>query len=144
MMARRVLHLRHPDGFSEEMYLRFLAGCRLFQAHVSITLSEWERIANAGAERVVGEYAFGPPTLSPDRRVASLPIEGEATLGSRAAFENCSSYLLGAFLPPEFKQHLEEGLTEPAVDGRTYWRTPSEPLARVVAGARPFGGEGRP
>jgi hypothetical protein len=123
------------------MYLRVLAGCRLFEAHVNTTLSEWGRIANAGEERIVGQYAFEAPTLSPDRRIASFSIEGEATLGSRAVFENSSSYLLSAFFPPEFKQQLEEGLTDPAVDSRTYWRKPMEPLARVLAAARPFGGD---
>jgi hypothetical protein len=124
------------------MYLRFLAGCRLFEAHVSTVLSEWARIANSGEERILGEYAFESPMLSSDRRIASLPIEGEATLGSRAAFENGSSHLLSVFFPPEFKQELEEGLTEVAVDGRTYWRTPSELLASALAAARPFGGTG--
>jgi hypothetical protein len=140
-MAHRVLHIRHPDGLSEEMYLRFLAGCRLFEAYVKAVLSEWGRLPDAGPERVVGEYIFGAPRLSADRGVASLPIDGEGTLGSRAAFENASSYLLSAFFPSEFKQLVEEGLTESTGDGRTYWRQPAELLSRALAAARPFGSQ---
>jgi hypothetical protein len=70
----------------------------------------------------------------------SLSIDGVWTAGSRALFEGMSSYLLSTFLPPQFKAGVEEGLTE-SVTGRpsTNWRKPSEPLARVLAGASPFG-----
>jgi hypothetical protein len=137
-MNRRVLHLRHPDGFSSEMFERFRAGCRLFQAHVQTTLSEWERFPAAGDERIAGDYRFLPPELSSDGLVASLPIEGQWTLGSRAELENGAAYLLLAFFSPEFKQRLQEGLTE-SVTGQmsTSWREPLQPIARVLAVATP-------
>ncbi len=138
-MTRRILHLRHPEGFSDDMFKRFESGCSLFRALVETTLSEWTSLPDAGAERVIGQYQFSAPELSGDRRIVSLPIDGTWTLGSRAAFENASAYLLRAFLPTEFKRHVEEGLTESGTgDTRTHWRRPSELLDRALAITSPF------
>jgi hypothetical protein len=138
-MTRRVLHLRHPAGFSQELFERFRAGCRLFQVHVETTLLEWTRFP-AVEEGVRGEYRFSTPELSADCLIASLTLEGPATVGSRAAFENASSYLLRMFLPYDFKRDLEEGLTETVATGETltHWRKPTELLERALATATPF------
>lgn len=133
-MTRRVLHLRHPDGFSSEMFERFRSGCRLFQIHVETTLSEWQRFPGAGDNQVLGEYVFHPPELSSDGLVASLPIDGASTLGSRNSFENGAAYLLAEFLSPEFKRNMQQGLTESATgELLTNWREPLQPIARMPA-----------
>lgn len=128
--ANRWLHLRHPDGFSPEMFERFRAGCALWEAFVCTSVREWERL---GAPDGAVKYACLPPELSLDRKVATCPLVATSTIGSRAKYENAGSYLLRAFLPPSFHTGLEEGLTEDIGDGRgpqTSWRTPADVLLR--------------
>lgn len=138
MLANRWLHLRHPDGFSAEIFDCFRSGCALWLAYVEISIQERERLGNNdGAPR----YTALPPELSADRLVASLPLAGHSTLGSRAKYENIASYLLREFFPFGFSQRLEEGLTEDIGDGRGYqtsWRNPAEDLRRLVAQTKPF------
>jgi hypothetical protein len=139
MEPDRWLHLRHAEGFSPEMFERFRSGCVLWDAYVQANIRERERLGtNDGTPR----YVCFPPELSPDRRVASLPVAGHQTLGSRARFENGASYLLREFFPFEFGKGLEEGLTEDLGDGRgpqTSWRTPVEFLSHRTGGVFPFG-----
>ena len=69
--------------------------------------------------------AFFDPELSAHRRIATLPLGGECTVGSRACFEDGCSRLLWQFYPLEFLVPLEEGVTEgldPAQGPRTNWR----------------------
>jgi hypothetical protein len=138
MLANRWLHLRHPDGFSSEMFDCFRSGCALWLAYVQVSIQERERLGNDdGSPR----YAALPPELSADRLVASLPLAAHSTLGSRARYENMAAYLLREFFPLDFSQRLEEGLTEDLGDGRgaqTSWRTPAEVLQRLVGQAKPF------
>jgi hypothetical protein len=120
------------------MFECFRSGCALWVAYVEISIQERERLGNNdGAPR----YTSRPPELSADRLVASLPLGGQSTLGSRAKYENIASYLLREFFPFDFSQGLEEGLTEDIGDGRGYrtsWRSPAEDLRRLVAQAKPF------
>lgn len=122
MIANRWLHLRHPDGFSEAMFECFRAGCALWNTHVQVSIREWEHLGRPdGAAR----YVCLAPELSSDRRVASLPLAADSTVGSRARYEDAASYLLRQFFPLEFMLALEEGLTEDLGDGhRTNWRRP--------------------
>jgi hypothetical protein len=139
-MPKRFLHLRHPQGFSSERMQEFRAGCRLFQIHVDTVLAEWRALPGR-AEAVLGTYAFGEPSLSADTRVASLPLDGESTLGSRTEFESCSSYLLSQFLPAAFCEELESGLEEDLTGSGeriTYWRRLSFPIERLTGLAQPF------
>ena len=129
-MSRRILHLRHPKGFTDSEFEQFRAHCGVFQAYVAAYLQNWNAIRtfnNYAAPR----YEFGTPTISDDRRVASLTIDGEQTIGSRAQLENYSSYLLWQFFDKAFLKDLEEGLTEELGGGPvTSWR-PVSP--RIVA-----------
>jgi hypothetical protein len=140
MAADRWLHLRSSAPWSAEMFDRFRSGCRLWQAHVQAVCRE--PCADLGA----ADYEFFEPVLSGDRLVATLPVGGPWTLGSRSKFENIASYLLREFLPHEFCRDLEEGLTEPDASdptkNSTSWRKPSEPIARAVARALPFAPSG--
>ena len=130
MTANRWLHLRHPQGFSEELLERFQAGCRIWRAYVEALLTDWRYTPNAGSA-AAPRFVICDPELSADRRVATLPLGGEQTLGSRARIENQSCFLLRAYLPSEFKCDLEEGLTEDDLAGRrvTNWRKPVVPLS---------------
>jgi hypothetical protein len=121
------------------MFSRFQCGCRLWQAYVEAFLRETVSRDSVGTPT----YEFFPPTLSADQLTATLPIGGTSTLGSRSKFENIASYLLREFLPHEFRSGLDEGLTEPDPHHpeatATNWRSPGEPIERVLAAAMPFG-----
>lgn len=132
------MHLRHPDGFTPERFEQFRAGCRLFEAHVRTVLAEWQRLRQ-DPRAITGQYIFGEPVLSEDRRVATLPIDGSNTLGSRSEFENMNSLLLHRFLPTEFRSALEEGLEE-EVTGElvTSWRPVGDTAERLIALADRF------
>jgi len=137
MEANRWLRLRHPEGFSVEMFDCFRSGCALWLAYVNVSIQERERLQiNDGAP----QYTAFPPELSDDRLVASLPLAAHSTLGSRARYEDLASYLLRDFFPFVFSERLEEGLTEDIGRGfQTNWRTPADLLKRLVAKAHPFG-----
>jgi hypothetical protein len=138
LQPTRYLRLRHPDGFSPEMFDRFRSGCALWDAYVQVALREWSRL---GGRDGAPTYTCLPPELSPDRRVASLPIAGQSTLGSRVKYENCASYLLREFLPFDFLPQLEEGLTEDMGGGRgmqTNWRRPADVIQRLAGQVAPF------
>jgi hypothetical protein len=126
----RWLHLRHPSGFSAEQFALFVAHAAIFRAYAEALLQNWQSLPfNAGHPSV--SYVFFPPTLSTDRLVASLPLGGARTLGTRARIENLSSYMLWQFFQPEFLKDLEEGVTE-TIDSSagpcTNWR----PLSRAL------------
>jgi len=103
---------------------------------VSAFLNEPLATESVGAAR----YEFLPPYLSDDRLVATLPVDGFWTLGSRSKFEHLAAHLLWTFLPLEFREQLRVGLTEPdfhdSARSRTDWYDPMEPIERVLAGAR--------
>ena len=126
----RWLHLRHPSGFSAEQFALFVAHAAIFQGYVEALLQNWQALPfHAGHPSL--SYVFFPPTLSGDRLVATLPLGGARTLGTRAQIENLSSYMLWQFFPPEFLKDLEEGVTETinASEGPyTNWRQLSRAL----------------
>ncbi len=119
-MLRR-LHLKHPDGFDEEMFRRFEAGCRVWSAYVHAVLKE--------SLHQVGEveYQIGPATLSEDRTIASLTIQGEWSVGARAHFEDAGSFLLREFMLFPFALGLMEGLEEERGEGEVSWRSAYPP-----------------
>lgn len=124
----RWLHVRYSKGFSPELWALFHAHCRVFEAHARALLDNWSEL---GQGESPPDYEFFPPELSDDRTVASLPLGGESTLGSRCIIENACSPLLWQFMPLEVQLHLEEGLTEPHLtkEGKftTNWRKPAQP-----------------
>lgn len=105
----RWLHVRHPSTFSAEEFELFKALCRVFRAYVEASLAEWLLLGGHEAPH----YEFFEPTLSSDRKVATLPVGGEWTLGTRAEFENFKSYMLWERFPLPLRFQLEEGITEP-------------------------------
>ena len=119
----RWLHLRHPQGFTDEDFERFRAHCEVWQAYVSAVLANWSLlVTNTGQ---APNYIFFEPELSPDRKIATLPVGGDSNLGSRSMFENGASRMLSEYFPWDFKQQLEEGLTETInrqKGPQTYWR----------------------
>jgi hypothetical protein len=120
----RWMRLRHPDGFAPERFDEFCALCRIFRAYVEASLAE-PAIFDFGSP----SYVFFEPELSADRTIASLPLGGQPTVGSRAHFENGSSWMLWHLLPVAFRAELEEGLTEDIGNGlRTNWRKPFEAI----------------
>lgn len=107
----RWLHLRHPDSFNAEMYALFLCHTRIWRAYVEALLLEWPQMPQHFGTPAPA-YEFYPPELSHDRTVASLPLGGPWTLGSRAAIEDGCSHLLWQYFPVPFLFGLDEGLTE--------------------------------
>ena len=123
-MPDRQLHLKHPDGFDDDMFARFKAGCRVWTAYVHAVLAE--DLHQLGQV----EYVVGDPTLSTDRTIATLPISGDWTIGARAHFEDAASPMLYEFLPFHFVIHTHEGLTEDRGDGpQTSWRKALKPTS---------------
>ena len=110
MSYKRWLHLRHPDGFSPERFEQFHAHCHVMQAYVKSLLANWNKLG-AGTQPPP-HYIFYEPELSEDRKIATLPLGGEWTIGSRAIIEDGCSKLLWRFMPISFTIDLEEGLTE--------------------------------
>jgi hypothetical protein len=112
----RWLHVRHRGGFTEEQWASFQAHCRYFEGCANALLTNW--VALGQGERTL-RYVFFPPELSEDRTIATLPLAGEWSLGTRAAIENGLSGLLWGYLlrymPIEDFAALEEGLTEPSL-----------------------------
>lgn len=129
MAPNRWLHVRHPRGFTEEQFACFKAQCRIWRRYVESVLAEWRFLERYPAP----SYEFFDPELSADRKVATLPVGGEWTLGTRADFEDAHARLLWERFPLELKLELEEGLTEPDPrDSRrehTNWR-PAMPRPR--------------
>lgn len=119
----RFLHLRHPDGFSDERFTLFVSHCRIWQAYVCAVLAEWHTIEPSHGRAPA--YLFFDPSRSSDGLQVTLPVGGDQTLASRATFEDAASHLLSDFFPFEFKLGLEEGLTEttrPNGGLETSWR----------------------
>lgn len=108
----RWLHLRNPDGFSEAEWTLFQAHCRVWVDLVKSLLANWTAL---GHSYEPPHYEFFEPELSPDRTVATLPIGGGWTVGSRATIENGLSYVLWWYMPIGLQLKLEEGLTEPVL-----------------------------
>jgi hypothetical protein len=124
----RWLHLKHPKGFDDERFAAFEAHCRIFEKYVQAVLDNAHHIS--GLKRAIGEtpvrYIFFQPELSDDRKIATLPIGGVNTLGTRANIENGLSWMLWYYMPIDFKKDLEEGITEDFGTGKyTNWRKPT-------------------
>jgi len=120
-MQNRVMHLRHPQGFDQRRFEQFRAHCRVFKAFVEALLADWNEIG--AGKYPAPRYEFGEPALSDDRTVASLPLGGEATVGSRAQIENASSFMLWRFFDASFREQMDEGITEDIGSGMTTnWR----------------------
>jgi hypothetical protein len=79
MPPNRWLHLRRREGFTPEAFERFRAHCRVVRAYVEAVLENWSHFESYPAPR----YEFYEPELSADRRIATLPLGGEQTLGTR-------------------------------------------------------------
>ena len=120
----RWLHVRNRRGFTPEQFECFKAHCRVWRAYVEAVLADWRHFETYDAPR----YEFFEPELSADKTVATLPLGGEWTLGTRSFFEDASSRLLWEWFPLSFQLEVEEGLTEPAPAdasrNQTNWRKP--------------------
>lgn len=126
----RWMHVRQPAGFSPETFDVFCASAEIFVAHARALLKNWRRLPDNEDHPPI-EYVFFPPELSDDRQVASLPIGGRSTLGTRLSIENLCSYMLWQYLPMHFMEGLDEGLTETidsAQGPKTYWRLPASAI----------------
>ncbi len=124
-VADRWLHLRDPEGFDDVGFRQFESGCRLWLVFARACIAEKLRLDGPPTRRgsVQPDYHTLPPTLSPDRRVATLPVYGEWNLGSRADFENASAHLLGHFMPFDVRLRMQQGFTEDIGEGpTTSWR----------------------
>ena len=131
----RWMRLRRPGGFTAADFDCFSAHSEAFVAYAQSWLKNWHRKpGETDSARV--EYVFFRPEISEDKTVVSLPIGGQTVIGTRAALENGSSYMLWQFLPANCMEGLEEGFTETssATEGeQTHWRQPFKAIAFVNA-----------
>lgn len=127
----RWLHVRLPRPFTEVEFDSFCAQAEIWCKYVQATLDVWPRL---GETYPAPRYEFFAPELSADRCVATLPVGGEWTLGTRSLFENADSRLLWQHLPIELQLEGEEGITETIAEQQvTHWR----PLLRREAATPP-------
>jgi len=115
------------------MFEVFRANTEIFVAHANALLSVWHRFPG---NVIAPTYFFLPAELSQDLTIATLPIGGESTVGTRSAIENGCSYLLWQHFPMSFMEGLEEGITETidhSVGPTTNWRTPSHTISFIHA-----------
>lgn len=134
-VPNRWMRLRQPRGFSDLEFDVFRASCEIVAAYADSLLANWRRLPLRGNDAPVS-YVFFPPELSADRTVASLPIGGAQTLGTRAAIENFCSFMLWQHLPMRSMDGLEEGLTEtidPEQGPSTHWRLPMKEIGFLNA-----------
>lgn len=116
----RWLHVRLPRPLSEAEWAMFQAQVRVFERYVTSTLADW---AALGHDYAPPAYVFFPPELSEDRTVATLPLGGDWSLGTRALFENGATFMLWQHYPHELQMEIEEGLSEPHEGAiATEWR----------------------
>lgn len=129
MRPNRWLHVRHPAGFDTEQFAKFEAHCRIFRAYVEAVLAEWPLLR---AGELPPQYEFFDAELSHDRTIATLPLGGEQTLGTRHQLEDMRSRMLWEHFPAAFQLELEEGLTEADVADRTKLRTEWRKAGRLL------------
>ncbi len=122
-MANRQLHIRHPSGFSDEVFDVFCASAEVFVAHAEALLRVFRRLPT-NRDHPQTAYLFGSPSLSQDRRTASISITGEWTIATRSAIEIGLAHLLWVHLPIEVLDGLEQGRTE---NGEATWWPPHQP-----------------
>lgn len=122
-MAIRQLHIRHPSGFSDDVFDVFCASSEVFVAHAEALLRIFRRLPH-NRDHPQTIYEFGSPLLSHDRRMASITISGESTLATRSSIEIGLAHLLWVHLPIGVLDGLEQGRTE---NGETFWWPPHQP-----------------
>ena len=117
----RWLHVRLGREFTAEEFAKFCAHAEVWRALVEAHLARWRRL---GYEYDPPLYEFFDPLLSVDRCVATLPLGGEWTVGTRSLFENSFSHFLWSHFPIAFQLEAEEGLTETVLEPppQTHWR----------------------
>jgi hypothetical protein len=134
-VPNRWMRLRRLGGFTAEDFDCFSAHTEAFVAYAQSWLRNWHRQPRAASSPTI-EYVFFPPEISDDGTVVSLPIGGQTSLGTHAALENGSSFMLWQFLSMTCMEGLEEGITE-TIDSRfgerTNWRQPFTAISFVNA-----------
>lgn len=117
----RWLHVRLKREFTQDEFEMFCAHAEVWRDLVEAHLSRWRRLGN---DYDPPKYEYFAPLLSADRRVATLPLGGEFTLGTRATFENGFSHFLWINFPLAFQLEAEEGITETigSPPAATNWR----------------------
>src|SRR5258706_12520076 len=89
----RWLHVRVQTPFRDDLWALFVGNTRIFRAYVQAVLLEWPLVAKRAGQPTPPTllYSFFEPSLSNDRRVATLPLGGDYILLSRLYFENASA-----------------------------------------------------
>ncbi len=126
-VQKRQLHLRFARPVSDQEERSVRAAFRVWKASVDAVLANFCDLPMGRDHDRAPRYEIGEPSLDHARVVFTIPIDGEQTLGSRAAIENSMMSLLVRFLPFELRKGLEEGLTEETGPGgpTTNWRPAS-------------------
>lgn len=116
-MFDRFLHLRRAGGFSPKLFDVFCASAELFSSHAKKFVELMPRLSSY----VVGDpgaYVFGPPSLSPDGTIATLPVGGSVPHGARSMVEIGYAHLLWVHMPMDAVDGMDQGSTE---GGVTQW-----------------------
>ena len=84
---KRLLLLRHPDGFPEAEWRSFVAQCRVWRATIEATVESWDDLSMGRLAIPRPLYRFGEPELSADHTLATLPLDGELAPAAASALE---------------------------------------------------------
>jgi hypothetical protein len=107
MRPNRWFGLRHPDGFSPDMFDHFKTQCRIWQTSVENQIAKWdEDVLLKRCEKP--DYIFFEPTISQDRQIVTLPIGGEVDYLALKMFEDYFPELYRDF-PTPFRFGIELG-----------------------------------
>jgi len=111
MAADRWYYLRHPDGFSDELFSCVVSGLATWRNDVEARLRHW---VHSGLSGAAPEYEWYPAELSEDRKVTTIPVGGKGTYGSYHLFEETIPKELWRYLPSWFVIDLDAGRRDEA------------------------------
>ena len=111
MAADRWYYLRHPEGFSDDLFSCVVSGLAAWQADVEARVRHWH---HSGLGGTPPEYEWYPAELSADRLMVTIPVGGKGTYGSYHLFEETPPKDLWRYLPGWFVIDLESGRRDTA------------------------------
>jgi len=117
----RFFHMRHPKGFSPELFERFRQNCLLWQSKVAeqIKLMSPDMF---DSEKSIPAYEFGAPEISGDRHIVTLPITGKLSELGLKTFEFWFPSQLWQGFSIDFARELEVGYRFPRIQDDPNWR----------------------
>jgi hypothetical protein len=111
MAANRWYYLRHPEGFSAELFECVISGLALWRTDIEARLRHWTQLGVGG---VVPQYEWYAAELSDDKKLITIPVGGDGSYGSYHLLEETVPEMFRRYLPPWFVVDLETGRRDTA------------------------------